>query len=377
MPPTKTLWTLDAHTIGKHLVLQNYMNAWLPIMSSWSKRVLFIDAFAGPGQYSKGEPGSPVIALRSFINHSARRRMVQEFNYVFIEKHRDRYEYLKSVLADMDNEIPSNCRYFVENSTFNETISNALDRLNEQRRLLAPALVMIDPFGVSDTPMPTVERILSNPHAEVYISFMYSFINRFKNHPAYEKPLDEMFGTTDWRACRTIQDPIARKHAFYDLYRDKLKAAGANYVVNFELYEEDNLVYAIFFGTHELKGCDKMKEAIWKVAPFDGCSFRGNHVGQLNMGTTIVDFEPLRQSLRQQFNGIDWISIEEIERFVMSDETEFHSGQLRDNALKPMEDEGSIEVKPGSRRQIRSYPPGTKLRFSEPKRDTAVPLKLF
>ena len=38
------------------LVLKNHMNAWLPIMSSWNGRVLLIDAFAGSGEYSGGEP---------------------------------------------------------------------------------------------------------------------------------------------------------------------------------------------------------------------------------------------------------------------------------------------------------------------------------
>ena len=75
MPPESTLWDLDPHTIGKHLVLKNYMNAWLPIMSRWNGRVLFIDAFAGPGEYSKGELGSPIIALRALIEHSARQQM--------------------------------------------------------------------------------------------------------------------------------------------------------------------------------------------------------------------------------------------------------------------------------------------------------------
>ena len=75
MPPNTTTWELEAHTIGKHLVLKHYMGAWLPIMSRWNGRVLFIDAFAGPGKYSGGEPGSPVIAIRSLTDHRAKNQM--------------------------------------------------------------------------------------------------------------------------------------------------------------------------------------------------------------------------------------------------------------------------------------------------------------
>ena len=71
MPPRTTKWPLKPHTLGKHMVLENYMQAWLPIMTRWNGRVLFIDAFAGPGEYERGERGSPVIALDALINHNA------------------------------------------------------------------------------------------------------------------------------------------------------------------------------------------------------------------------------------------------------------------------------------------------------------------
>ena len=51
------LWPLEPHTTGKHLVLRAYLNAWLPILSSGNSRVLFIDGFAGPGEYAGGEEG--------------------------------------------------------------------------------------------------------------------------------------------------------------------------------------------------------------------------------------------------------------------------------------------------------------------------------
>ena len=86
MPPRTTTWPLEQHTRGKHMVLKNYMGAWLPILTSWNGRVLFIDAFAGPGEYSNGEPGSPVIALRALIDHRARNQIRSEVNYLLLSK---------------------------------------------------------------------------------------------------------------------------------------------------------------------------------------------------------------------------------------------------------------------------------------------------
>jgi hypothetical protein len=36
-----------------------YLDAWLPILSSVNSRILFIDGFAGPGEYAGSEEGSP------------------------------------------------------------------------------------------------------------------------------------------------------------------------------------------------------------------------------------------------------------------------------------------------------------------------------
>ena len=48
-----TLWTLDAHTIGKHRVLESLHASVVTLSpSSWNERIVFIDAFAGPGEYT-------------------------------------------------------------------------------------------------------------------------------------------------------------------------------------------------------------------------------------------------------------------------------------------------------------------------------------
>jgi hypothetical protein len=59
MAAKTTTWTLEGHTQGKYLVLTEYMGAWLPIMTKWNGRVLFIEAFVGPGEYSGGPVPHP------------------------------------------------------------------------------------------------------------------------------------------------------------------------------------------------------------------------------------------------------------------------------------------------------------------------------
>jgi len=82
--PTTILWPLEPHSRGKHLVLRNYLDAWLPILGSWSGRILFIDGFAGPGTYHGGEEGSPLVALRAFADHKAKPSIKGEVRFIFI-----------------------------------------------------------------------------------------------------------------------------------------------------------------------------------------------------------------------------------------------------------------------------------------------------
>ncbi len=40
-------------------------------METLNVRILLVDGFAEPGEYEKGEEGSPIIALRSLLEYKA------------------------------------------------------------------------------------------------------------------------------------------------------------------------------------------------------------------------------------------------------------------------------------------------------------------
>lgn len=363
MQPKTTLWPLESHTKGKHLVLKNYLNAWFPILGQTHQRILIIDGFAGPGQYEKGEDGSPMIALKTLATHRAKDQIKSEVVFLFIEQDKNRAEFLENLINSSNLCIPSSCSVRVINSKFDDTMTQALDQLDRQAKRLAPSFVMVDPFGVSGTPMTVIRRILRNPKSEVYISLMYEYINRFVATPEFENNLDNLFGTTLWRNALNIVNPIDRKMYLYGLYEDQLRQAGAKNVIHFELYEGQRLVYAIFFGTQSTIGCNCMKQAIWKVAPFGNYKFYSTHIGQLPLSDDFTDFTVLKQGLRNCFSRNVWVRIEDVKDFVSSDRTDFHTGHLKMKALVSMEAEGLIEVDENTRKRKRTFPDGTKLRF--------------
>lgn len=357
------VWALESHSVGKHLVLGRYMKAWLPIMTRWNESVLFVDGFAGPGEYSGGEEGSPLVVLRALAEHQGLEQMSGRLDCLFIENNSDRADHLEALIRRTDFDIPRNCRYQVLRSDFDVALSSFLDDSEEGVRFFPPSFVMIDPFGVSGVRMSLIRRIFENPKSEVYFSLMHDWINRFLGHPNFESHLDDLFGCPEWREALGLVGFNERKTFLFDLYARQLKAAGAKYVVHFELYEGEKLVYAIFFGTQSLTGCDKMKEAIWKVDPMGTYRFRGGRYEQPILGSDVLNFSALKESLLAEFCSENRVRIESLVEFMRSDRTEFYSAHLRSRVLMPMEKSGELEVMDSPRKRKNAYPDGTVLRF--------------
>ena len=346
------------------MVLRAYMDAWLPIILSRFKRAMFVDAFAGPGEYKNGHLGSPVIALNALAQHSSQSMMTGQMDYVFIEERPDRFVHLKKLIDSQRTKgsIPSICQIRTYNGTFAQVLPKLIDSIRLDR---IPTFVMIDPFGVSGVGMEHIHSLMKHPSVEVYVSFMYESINRFKSHSNFEFHLDDLFGCADWNQGLDMPEGKARKDFFYGLYQKQLTLSGAQHVLNFELYEANQLKYALFFATKSDQGCDKMKQAMWKVAPLGGYSFRSDTLGQLSFESRVVDFNELDRALTNEFGMNQPIDIESIEGFMCSDRVLSHSSHLR-SRLADMERASTLIVDQSPRKKRGTFPPGTILRFVEP-----------
>lgn len=337
---SETLWDMQEQTVAKHLVLKSYLNGWFPILGSWNGRLLFIDGFAGPGEYTGGEPGSPLIALDCVRRHKELGKLSGvEVVLLCIELESDRAKHLENRLKR--EQLPADTSYEVLRGTFDDNMSSLLDYIEEQNSALAPAFVMIDPFGVKGSRMDLIGRILQNNRSECMISFMYEPIRRFRDQPEFELHLNELFGTEKWQKCFDMTEKNESKLYLHGLFKKQLKEHGAQHVVFFELWNRNKHVYTIYFASGSPKGCNLMKQSIWKADPSGSFRLRG-YAG--NQGLLFdTNTEPLAAQLRKHC-GDRPTPIEDIEAFVMSDETMFHTGQLRRNTLQRLEKEKRIAV---------------------------------
>jgi three-Cys-motif partner protein len=344
-------------------------------MARYNPRIVFIDGFAGPGRYANGEDGSPIIAMKALLDHSylAKQKSPAQVVFWFIERAKDRVAELRASVSELEAQrpVPDWVRIEIVQGEFAPSLEAALDDLDRASTTLAPTLAFIDPFGFKGIPLRLVARLMKNPKCECLINFSFESINRFLDHPNLEltKHFDELFGAPDWSVIRSISDRVARRDAIIHLYRAQLyRLAKVKYTRTFEMRDEGNRTeYFLVFGTNDLLGLTKMKEAMWKADPERGVAFSDR-----TNPDQLVLFAPGEESglqavLSKQFRGKGFVSIDEIEQFVLVDTPFSETRHLKKRSLAPMEKASPprIEVKrpPGSRSRSGTYPEGTAIRF--------------
>ena len=336
-----THWDLDPHTKAKHEILGEYLKKWFPIIGSTAERCVYLDGFAGPGIYSKNEEGSPIIAIKTAVEHRFTQRM-KKIVFWFIEKDKDRNESLKQQLQQKFPTLPSNITYEVENSEFADSLENTLNAIESDGAKLAPTFAFIDPFGFSGMPMNLISRILGYKRCELLITFMSSFILRF-NDDQRAPALTELFGTDEWKHIHELSVLNDKRRFIVDLYVKQLQnIGGAIYFRTFEMVDENNKVlYHLVFATKSLTGLEAMKEAMMKVDRRGTFRFSDrtdpNQTFLLDYGDEYAWHSQAGTLLFNKFKGTT-VQSEKIRKFVLID-TAF---VYRSGILKQLEDEGKI-----------------------------------
>jgi three-Cys-motif partner protein len=316
MQPKTTTWELEPHTATKHEILRRYLQAWAPILSQGNfPHLVFVDGFAGPGRYSKGEEGSPLIAIRAVIEQPRPIRAKVDFHFIELDKRRS--DHLATEVEALG--LPPNVTAKIHGRSFQETFPEVwksyAPRLGRSR---PPTFVFIDPFGFKIS-FSYVAEVLRAQSCEVLITFMFEEINRFLSQGQQPDNFDSLFGCRDWREGINITQPRERLKFLHDLYQRQLtKAAGAGFVRSFAMRNERNTTdYFLFFATNNELGLRKMKEAMWRVDESGTYTFSdATNPNQSVLFSAEPDRQMLARLLVDKFGGVE-TTPNEVERFVV------------------------------------------------------------
>lgn len=357
--PQGIVWKLEPHTKAKHELLERYLAAWFPILSTYHSRIVYIDGFAGPGRYEHGEDGSPVIAVKVALNH--RQSIAGEVVFYFIEEREDRLQHLGQELRKLV--LPKHFKVTSESGKFHERFGAVLDSIESGNDSLAPTFAFIDPFGFSGIPFSLIERLLRHERTEAFVTFMVEAINRFIEHPeakVVQHIVDALGGDEAVQIAKGSGDRVGQLR---EMYQSKLQQV-SKYVRYFEMRDRQaRPQYYLFFATNHRLGHVKMKEAMWKVDP-DGEFRFSDATNPSQLVLFEVDATPkLVEQLRGEFGSKGMVTGKAVREFV-EDETAFLKKHMT-AALKQEESASRVCVESlkadGTKRRAYSYPDEVRL----------------
>lgn len=357
------IWPIENHTLAKHEILKEYLNAWIPILGTTSNRIIFLDGFAGPGIYKNGEKGSPIIAIKTAIEHS-KLKYVSEIRFAFIENNKERSEILQQTIDEEFPKLPSNVHVQVISGDFVKSLTETLDNIEENGENLAPTLAFLDPFGYSKIPFDLITRILSYRRCELFLTFMSGFVNRFLDK-SHESAIDGLYGTKTWREARDIKSKDERLNFLLDLYVEQIHSKGIRFVRPFTMMDSSRrTIYHLVFATNHHKGMDAMKKAMLKVVGNGTYTFSDkidtHQTYFVNYSDPSHWIEDASRIIFNNFKG-KTVPLEEIRNFVLAD-TPFRFQKI---ILKYMEKNGKITDVSDRTRKTLSYADECTVKFSQ------------
>ncbi len=374
--PIELLWERKPHTAAKHRILRKYLEAWMPILASKHRRIVYIDGFAGPGEYLGGEPASPFIALEVARKHVNEGRIKSNVQIVFgfIEERKDRYEHLCSIVSNQH--LPDQFILDIKRDEFDGFLSDRLDELTRERKAIAPTFAFVDPFGFEGLPMKLLHRLLKRDRTEVFANFSINSVNRFKSDPrkSIHEHVKGLFGREvaeiDWNAENAFDQ-------LRQLYEQGLQEA-AEFVRSFEMYRTGNQpIYDLFFATNNSLGHERMKEAMWSVAPEGDFRFTDATHNQ----TALFHKEPGPQLIQQILS--EFKEEEDVQAGEVKDWAVDTSGFIRKHVGEALEigkgrgDFRMHEVKANGKKYSHGFPDDARLNFKERGTPNVIQRSLF
>jgi len=300
-------------------MLARYLNGWYPSLSKWNGRIVYLDGFAGRGRYNDGSEGSPLVALRTLLDHRYFPQMShREFIFYFVEANMENAASLQQEIDAFKASRPpwpTNIRDHVVNDEFDSTANAILALLREQKRNLAPTFAFVDPFGYSGLPMGLLADLLAYPRTELFANFMVGHVQRFIRRDGQENAMRSLFGADVHQVLDGYNGQDDRVQYLRGVYKKQLhELVGFDYVQSFGMINSTgNMGYYLFHGTRHPLGVKLMKEAMWNIDPGGGYVFSDRLADQDVLFEREPDLTPLQRNLLRRYAGQQGVAVKAIE----------------------------------------------------------------
>ncbi|HET6248486.1 MAG TPA: three-Cys-motif partner protein TcmP [Tepidisphaeraceae bacterium] len=358
MPSKKrgTVWKAEPHTLAKIAMLKAYLHAYFPILGTTKRGLpfLYVDGFAGPGEYTNSAECSPLAALAAAKvtrGQLGEKWVAGAITCIFMEPDHSRCEHLRGRIKGFADD-PFLLIKVMEKS-FVDGMAQLMKELPQPFASSDPLFVFIDPFGATGVPFDVVRRILATECSEVLINLDADGVVRIFSaaNPNRDEQLTAVFGDESWRSALLPEEPfdvLCRR--VLELYKTKLRAlAGISYVFAFEMRgKTDALNYYLVFASHNPLGLTKMKEAMRTIDQSGQYMFSDGGIGQ-DLLFRFDDPKHFADALHKKFENRK-AAYEELNDFALN-ETPFINPKAM---LRSLEDRSMVKVESSNPKRRRN-----------------------
>lgn len=252
----------------KHALIEQYLGGWFPKLGSWSGRILYLDTHAGKGKHDSGKYGSPLIALKTLLEHSYKDTILKkcEVIFKFIELDEENCAFLKSEIEAL-GKLPKNIKTDVITGNCFEELEELVEYLKESGKNLAPAFIFVDPYGFK-VPGDILKKLMEFPNVELFVNIIWRELSmaiaQAESKPGMAKTLDLVFDGNEWRSLIGQEFRVQADEAV-KLLRTKF---GANWATHIRMLGKNQAIrYLLLHLSNHDAGRDLMKYCMWKTCP--------------------------------------------------------------------------------------------------------------
>lgn len=252
----------------KHGIIQNYLQGWYPILSSWQGEIMYLERHAGKGVYETGDSGSPIVALKTLLSHSAFDKIVNNCKVVFnfIEKDESNMSCLNGEICKL-GELHRNIRINQVVGDSFSVLSDLLEKIKSSKQQLAPAFIFVDPYGFK-IDGETLRELMQFEKVELFINIMWRELNMGISQPENEsmkEVLNYVFGSDGWQNKINSNEVSLKLKETMDFIQEQFGVKWATYMRM--LGKNNQTRYVLLHLTNNDRGRDLMKECMWKICP--------------------------------------------------------------------------------------------------------------
>lgn len=333
-----------SQTTYKIEYVSKYVEKWLFVMSNVDevKNINFIDCMCNAGVYADGDKGTAIKVLELF-NEFALQHPDKVFNLILNDINSDRLRVINSVINDYVGVKAANIHVVTRNMDVNGFLSdeNFFIQYFNCYPKRSSNLAFVDPYNFCTVKISALEKFLSKSYCEL-------IFNVFTSDFVRNQDKDKMK-----RFCQEERISGASKEEIVRQITAKLKVGHIKYSFAYEFKTLTNTeLYQIMFFTPNIKGLEKLKEALWDT--FNGKEFHRNQVQQDAEQLCIFTKEDekdwrieahaavAKSLLLEHFSNGAATEYIVIESFVIEN-TMLNGNQIIEHVLKPLISSGKVK----------------------------------